>query len=32
MEDDEWWIGKNVEGSGHGFLKVLFQHPPEGTE
>jgi hypothetical protein len=29
---DEWWFGKDVEGSGRGLIEALFRHLPGGTE
>jgi hypothetical protein len=28
----EWWIGKDLEGSGRGVIEVLYRHLPGGTE
>jgi hypothetical protein len=29
---DEYWIGKDIEGRGHGLIEVVFRNLPAETE
>jgi hypothetical protein len=32
MRIDEWWIGKDLEGSGHGLIEIISYLLDGGTE
>jgi hypothetical protein len=29
---DEYWMGRDFEGSSHGLFEMIFQYSPSGTE